>query len=545
MSQKMFNSEVEVGKFLGSIHVIQDAYRAISQTSSTYQLHTSPSGIKVLAFNCLSDYTIPFRKGEDLVSSDNHKVVEFISTKVNPKISINKAAVELFELHFNELSELSNQLINDQLVVTGCGLAGYLAILYTLLHQHYADLKESNGSKTAKRPICITFGSPLIGNQHLQGAISERPQWKSSFLNVVAKTDLLASFFSSTSQYKPFGTFLFCTESGGHTAFEDQDAILAVLDAMVSPNAGNYQMHDYSKELGSIRKTVLYRGGSKFKESNLTLLRAGIVFQFQEIGALNDISNDLIEKMEKKQTRMIIKSRNVYEPTKKLNDMKIILTYIEWYMKTRRLTGGYYDSYKNAESTNELKGKNEAIIHQLKLNQYWKKTVEENDLVPQKEGAKLRKRWLYAGTNYRRIVEPLDIADHYKRGKTNYMAIRPNHYKLLEKWSEEEKKGRKPSDPKTKAASLTEDSCFWAHVEEALISLRDLRNGDPNNIATDIEKFEVYVWHSIKDFSVSPEIFVEGSSFMKWWSEYKGYKGSSYDSVLARYMNDKNYISYN
>ncbi|CAH1420714.1 unnamed protein product [Lactuca virosa] len=470
MSQKMFSSEVEGGKFLGSIDVIQDAYRAISQTSSTYQLDTSPSGIKVLAFNCLSDYTIRFRNGE--------------------------AAVELFELHFKELSELSNQLINGQLVVTGCGLGGYLAILYTLLHQHYADLEESNGSKTAKRPICITFGSPLI-------------------------------------------------ESGGHTAFEDQEAILAVLDAMVTQNAESYQMHDYSKELGSIRKTALYHGASKFNESNLSPLRAGIVFQFQEIGALNDISNDLIEKMEKKQTRMIIKSRNVYEPTKKLNDMKIILTYIEWYMKTRRLTGGYYDSYKDAKSATEIMGKNEAIRHQLNLNQYWKKTVEENDLVPQKEGAKLRKRWLYAGTNYRRIVEPLDIADHYKRGKTNYMAVRPNHYKLLEKWSEEEKKGRKPSDAKTKAASLTEDSCFWAHVEEALISLRDLKNGDRNNIATDIEKFEVYVLHSIKDFSVSPEIFVEGSSFMKWWSEYKGYKGSSYDSELARYMNNKKYISYN
>ncbi|CAH1420713.1 unnamed protein product [Lactuca virosa] len=368
MSQKMFSSEVEGGKFLGSIDVIQDAYRAISQTSSTYQLDTSPSGIKVLAFNCLSDYTIRFRNGEGLVSSDKHKVVDFISTKVNPNLSINKAAVELFELHFKELSELSNQLINGQLVVTGCGLGGYLAILYTLLHQHYADLEESNGSKTAKRPICITFGSPLI-------------------------------------------------ESGGHTAFEDQEAILAVLDAMVTQNAESYQMHDYSKELGSIRKTALYHGASKFNESNLSPLRAGIVFQFQEIGALNDISNDLIEKMEKKQTRMIIKSRNVYEPTKKLNDMKIILTYIEWYMKTRRLTGGYYDSYKDAKSATEIMGKNEAIRHQLNLNQYWKKTVEENDLVPQKEGAKLRKRWLYAGTNYRRIVEPLDIADHYKRGK--------------------------------------------------------------------------------------------------------------------------------
>ncbi|CAI9283275.1 unnamed protein product [Lactuca saligna] len=247
MSQKMFNSEVEVGKFLGSITVVQDAYGAISQTSSTYQLHTSPSGIKVLAFNCFSDYTLRFRNGEDLVSSDKHKVVDFVSTNVNPKLSINKVVVELFELPFKELSELSNQVYlyfsrfktQDQipLVVTGCDLGGYLAILNTLLHQHYTDFEESNGSKIVKRPICITFGLPLISNQHLQGAISELPQWKSSFLNVVAKPDLLISFFSSTSQYMSFDTFLFCAKSGGHTAFEDQDMILAFLDGMVSSNA--------------------------------------------------------------------------------------------------------------------------------------------------------------------------------------------------------------------------------------------------------------------------------------------------------------------
>ncbi|KAL7604516.1 hypothetical protein Lser_V15G20623 [Lactuca serriola] len=324
MSQKMFNSEDEVGKFLGSIAVVQDAYGPISQTSSNYQLHTSPSGIKVLAFNCFSDYTVRFRNGEDLVSSDKHKVVDFISKKVNPRLSINKVVVELFELHFKELSELSNQLINNMLVVTGCGLGGYLAILYTLLHQHYTYLEESNGSKTAKRPICITFGSPLIGNQDLQGVISERPQWKSSFLNVVAKPDPLASFFSSTSQYKPFDTFLFYIESGGHTAFEDQDTILAVLDAMVSSNARNYRTHDYSKELVSIRKKILYRGPSDFSESHFSPLRVEILFQFQEIGMLNNILNDFIKKIEKKQVKMI-KIKNVYEPAGKLNDTKINL----------------------------------------------------------------------------------------------------------------------------------------------------------------------------------------------------------------------------
>ncbi|KAM0033622.1 putative carboxylesterase [Helianthus debilis subsp. tardiflorus] len=119
----------------------------------------------------------------------------------------------------------------------------------------------------------------------------------------------------------------------------------------------------------------------------------------------------------------------------------------------------------------ETESRQEILKREYFLNQYWKDTVKEKDRMPQKEGAKLRKCWLYGGTNYRRIVEPLDIAEHYKNGKTNYLNDRSDDYKLLEKWSDEDKRDSKSSEVKrNKAASLTEDSCFWAHVEEALIS---------------------------------------------------------------------------
>nr|GEY50262.1 senescence-associated carboxylesterase 101-like [Tanacetum cinerariifolium] len=56
--------------------------------------------------------------------------------------------------------------------------------------------------------------------------------------------DRVACYFSSESQYKPLGTSLFCTESGGHTAFEDQDPVMAVLKAMESSDdvAGNMEL---------------------------------------------------------------------------------------------------------------------------------------------------------------------------------------------------------------------------------------------------------------------------------------------------------------
>ncbi|KAI3768680.1 hypothetical protein L2E82_19510 [Cichorium intybus] len=459
---------------------------------------------------------------------------------------LNRASILAARISFKMLTEqllrlhpLINftRLIKAPLVITGQGLGGYLAILFTLLYQNAVDIEESNGSKTAKRPICITFGAPLLGDEALGRAISERRQWKSCFVNVVAITDPLASSFSSNTLYKPFGTFMFCTNSGGHTTFEDQVPVLAVLDAMASSNAGNSQMHDYTNELRLIRKNILYRGVSELSGFNLNPLRAGIASQFQEIGLLDDTSDHIIAETEEKRLKIIKKKRkdNAYQPMKKLNEMKISLTYMEWHMKMQRMEGGYYDSYKNTASIIQIKKKQEVIKHQRILNQYWKKMVEEKNLMPQKEGAKLRKRWLYSGTNYRRIIEPLDIADYYKRGKTDYIGNRPKHYELLEKWSEDDKKGQKPNDGKMKAACLTEDSCFWAHVEEALILLNELKNGGSSRVdllhAT-LEQFEVDLLVAIKDFAVSPDVFLEGSSLMKWWRDYKAYKGSSYVSEL-------------
>ncbi|KAM0033642.1 putative carboxylesterase [Helianthus debilis subsp. tardiflorus] len=159
----------------------------------------------------------------------------------------------------------------------------------------------------------------------------------------------------------------------------------------------------------------------------------------------------------------------------------------------------------------------------------------------------MRKRWLYNGHNYRRMIEPLSIAEYYKTvGNRDYIGQRPPHYLELEKLL---KPYIDPSTGNKKAASLTQDSCFWAYVEESLILLKDLEKEDlSHNLMIDImgklELFEEYVMRSINDYSVSPDIFLTGSSFMKWWHEYKAYKGSSYVSELARYMNNGSYSLY-
>ncbi|GJZ28608.1 senescence-associated carboxylesterase 101-like protein, partial [Tanacetum coccineum] len=108
--------------------------------------------------------------------------------------------------------------------------------------------------------------------------------------------------------------------------------------------------------------------------------------------------------------------------------------------------------------------------------------------MPQMERLKLRNRWLYTGTNYRRMVEPLDIAEYYKNGSRNYMAFRPNHHTLLEKWLVEDQQDRQPNGRTNETTSLTNDSCFWVYVEEAVLSLRDLEEGGSTQSVTKIEQ---------------------------------------------------------
>ena len=115
-----------------------------------------------------------------------------------------------------------------------------------------------------------------------------------------------------------------------------------------------------------------------------------------------------------------------------------------------------------------------------------------------------------------------------------------------------EKPSSGPNDLKKQnvASSLTEDSLFWAHVEEACILVACIsRKGESHmekeSLNCKLIEFENYVLDWMKNYAVSLEIFLTGSNFMKWWEENRKIKGSSYSSHLANLMdNAENYGKY-
>ena len=182
--------------------------------------------------------------------------------------------------------------LSTKLIVTGQALGGSVAILFTL------SLLDSIGSGK-NRPLCITFGSPLIGDKNLQQAISRSSTWNSCFLQVVSHKDPLPRLFikshtspasgmsSYTSDYMPFGTFLFCSDANS-TCFENPDSILELLKAMASIQDQNQglQYTDYGNIVENLYHKAIFKDLTAHSEdmTGYSSLHASLSLQLWALG---------------------------------------------------------------------------------------------------------------------------------------------------------------------------------------------------------------------------------------------------------------------
>ncbi|CAK8566106.1 unnamed protein product [Lathyrus sativus] len=560
----LFSSGIELASFVTSSRILCKSWNTISSEIDNEDIVSydgvglswkvdSGSDFTIIAFNATVDSSSNVKA--DLVSSselkeNNFLDFEFLCSRSIPIFSLNETAVLLFRQNHQELDKLKSQINSSNprtsLIVTGHGLGGSIASLFTI------SLLHSIGSGK-NRPLCITFGSPLVGDRRLHEAISRSSIWNSCFIHVVSHKDPLPRLFitNQTSSYMPFGTFIMCSDA---TSFENPDSILEIFAALAS-------VHDKSQGLesvdyGNIVKNLYLKAtsiGFSTQVENTTepdSLATGISLQLRALGLTPHMQvwqqenidiNALGRNLKELEEKFIQQKKISFDPSKKLNDIKIYMAYLEWYKKeTKNQQIGYYDSYKNINTPFDQ----DVVEFHRKLTIYWEKMVEEVEMKPQKEGAAFRTRWLYGGTTYRRMVEPLAIAEYYRDGGKDYVKEkRSKHFKQLDEWLMEESKSAtsdiNSTSRKNVEAILTIDSCFWAHVEEALLLCRELKVvKEKEEILKKLFEFEVYVYQLLKDYAVSPDIFLPQSSYIQWWNEYKAVKGFSYTSTLTNFMND-------
>ncbi|PKI11129.1 hypothetical protein CRG98_049569, partial [Punica granatum] len=121
-------------------------------------------------------------------------------------------------------------------------------------------------------------------------------------------------------------------------------------------------------------------------------------------------------------------------------------------------------------------------MNRIKLGSFWDDVIhmlERNELP---HDFHRRAKWINAFLSYRLLVEPLDIAEYYRLGlhhrKGHYlMHGRERRFEISDRWwREREGANKQETHKRSKFASLTQDSCFWARVEEAWDWLDDVRS---------------------------------------------------------------------
>lgn len=203
---------------------------------------------------------------------------------------------------------------------------------------------------------------------------------------------------------------------------------------------------------------------------------------------------------------------------------------IQWYKKFCDDSDdqmGYYDAFKGRSTS---KRGSKVNLCRIRLGQFWDEVLhmmETNKLTH--DFHKLTK-YVNAAHSYKLLVEPLEIAEYYRtcmhKKKGHYIEHgREKKFKIFDKWWRERKVGDEESKPRSRFAGLTQDSCFWARVEEArdcvlqITGERDSKR--KSDLLEKIEEFEQYAQGMIQRKEVSVDVLSKNSSYSKFREEWE------------------------
>ncbi|KAJ1391498.1 Fungal lipase-like domain [Sesbania bispinosa] len=470
-------------------------------------------------------------------------------------------------------------------VITGHSIGGATASLCALWLLSYLQHISSSVSV-----LCITFGSPLLGNGSFSRAILKE-RWGGNFCHVVLKHDIMprllfapivpytaqlnfllqfwqlsmtsphfgklavqisdehkAELFNFVMSYlhaatqdgegsapilfHPFGTYFFVSEEGA-ICVDSSTAVIKMMHLMLVSSSPACSIEDHLK-YGDYVKTLSLKflNHDNSMQGNIpdSSYEAGLELAIQSSGLANQ---ELAIEPAKECLQMT--RRMGPSPTQNAASLAIRLSKvvpyraeIEWYKAwcDQQIDQmGYYDLFKGRRGSSKRNMK--VNMNRHKLARFWNNVIDMLERNELPHDLATRAKWVNASHSYKLLVEPLDIAEYYGKGmhmhpnKGHYIQHgRERRYEIFDRWWKDRKVTAEENNERSTYASLTQDSCFWARVEEArdwLDSIR--RESDTTKLAVwwdNIEKFEKYAMELIENKEVSQDVLAKNSSYSIW-----------------------------
>ncbi|KAG2325842.1 hypothetical protein Bca4012_040442 [Brassica carinata] len=437
-----------------------------------------------------------------------------------PPPMVNGAIRDLFvssALHIqSQITQGLEMEERKQVVITGHSTGGAVAALTALA-------LLSQPSKPSFRLLCITFGSPLLGNQSLSSSIS-RSRLAHNFCNVVSIHDLAPR---RNDDLWPFGTFLFSSDNGG-VCLDNAASVrrmFLILNSTGTPNIEERPRYEHYVSTLSHQFLISrsFHGGSILDNC----YQNGVALAVESLGLYIDHPSHVSAK-ECIEAATTITRAPILRSSELANELANVVRWrldIQWYKDrcdASPMQLGYYDNFK-VMSKSEIR----VIKSRVLLAKFWDgviKMLEKNELP---FDFHLGKKWVFASQFYQLLAEPLDIAYFYKydysRTKGHYMenGNRPKRYVEIDKWWKERVEPHKEKGARTRYASATQDTCFWAKLEEAKECLDDMKSEsiDAQRQSLLWEKmvgFESYADTLVKMKEVSVDVLASNSSYTVW-----------------------------
>ncbi|XP_039157733.1 lipase-like PAD4 isoform X1 [Eucalyptus grandis] len=449
--------------------------------------------------------------------------------------------------------------------------------------------------------LCLTFGTPLLGNKSLSRAILQE-RWGGSFCNIVSKLDVVPKlffapltsltpqlhlllqfwqvamaspspeqlvgelqkqnfdeFFSNVKKcvkdaaqseegagnnlFWPLGSYLFYSEEGA-ICLDNATSVVKMMHLMLETVSPTSTFEDHLR-YGYYTRPLSWQFLKRININDLSesSYEAGVFLALQSLGI--DPQDDNISKPAKdclQMSRHMGRAPNLNNAylAIKLSEITPYWAQLEWY-KARCDESvdqrGYYDTFREFAASRR---ESTIDMNLFRLGAFWDRVIgmaARNEL---SHDFHRRSKWIHAPHSYMLLAEPLEIARYYRHGmhkkKGHYIKYgRNRRFQILERWwnrkvavAAQEPQQNNNRRSRSRFASLSQDSLFWARVEEAKDQLKNAEEEEDLNklepLLENMNHFETYAKKLIKNKEVSIDVLAKNSSYTLWAEKWKDLK---------------------